>query len=195
MSQLPQWATDALAAAGLSSEGLAYDPHNDAVEYSTPHATCTLTVTRSGGVILEDLAYGLTGRSKYAFQLAKRLAAALKGEPDPLIKELEAEVARLREACNAENAMRRGHEASMDLKDAEIERLNGVVDEVFSYLEPKLVEWEDNGIPQVALVNHDIDIAFGIGEHPRICEEARRRIAALTPERTGQETGAEGCKS
>jgi len=95
-NNLPEWALNAMKEAGVSAEGLRYDEVNDCVEFPVPHATCTLVVTANDGVILEDLAYGLTGRSKYAFQLAARLAAALEGKPCERCGELEAEVARLR---------------------------------------------------------------------------------------------------
>lgn len=97
MSQsLPQWCLGAMAEAGVSPEGWAFDLGTRSVEY-TGHADC-VSVTPALGhdgkyfVQVEGEAY----EGVPAFRLASRLAAALEGKPCPKCAELRAENERLR---------------------------------------------------------------------------------------------------
>lgn len=89
---LPTWASEALAAAGLDGEGWR-DYCVGWVNFRI--GEFLIWVSHTGTLKLGTLRVVINQPIPDAFRLAHRLAAALSGTEDPRIKQLEAEVARL----------------------------------------------------------------------------------------------------
>ena len=127
-NKLPQWAADALTAAGLDGKGKWRDSGGDEVEIHFEPLCVDIVVSEEGQVYMDDFdgrVWIVTHHLPDAFRLAARLAAALKGEPDPRIKELEDKLANheLYIASNQEETIKQLEAENIRLRQ-DVDRLN-----------------------------------------------------------------------